>query len=82
MDCPGCGLQRSALELLKGNFSQSIVLYPATIPIFVLFFYTILHLIFKFKGGATIIKWGYIGCTVIIFAFYIYKITTFKIITL
>ena len=80
IDCPGCGLQRSILSLLEGDLGESLSLYPATIPIFVLLFYTALHLKFDFKRGAAIIKWGYIGCTAIIVGFYIYKIVTHKII--
>ena len=33
IDCPGCGFQRSVLALFSGQLHQSIVLYPATIPI-------------------------------------------------
>jgi hypothetical protein len=80
IDCPGCGLQRSILALWEGDFRESVSLYPATIPIFVLLIYTTLHLKFDFKQGASLIKWGYIGCTAIITIFYIYKIITNKLI--
>ena len=36
IDCPGCGFQRSVVQLLKGNFDQSWALYPGTIPLIVL----------------------------------------------
>jgi hypothetical protein len=38
-DCLGCGFQRSAVLLLKGNFFESIKMYPAFLPIvfFILF---------------------------------------------
>ncbi|PTS91859.1 hypothetical protein DBR11_28290 [Pedobacter sp. HMWF019] len=32
-DCPGCGFQRSLLALLKGDFKDSLSLYPPTVPI-------------------------------------------------
>lgn len=32
-DCPGCGFQRAALALLKGDVHQSLQLYPPAIPI-------------------------------------------------
>ena len=80
IDCPGCGMQRSILALLKGDFATSFFLYPATIPIFSLLIYTALHLKFDFLKGAFIIKWGYIACTIIILAFYIYKVMNNKLI--
>ncbi|MDR1527457.1 MAG: DUF2752 domain-containing protein [Dysgonamonadaceae bacterium] len=80
IDCPGCGLQRSILALLKGDFVESLSVYPATILIFVLLVYTALHLKFDFKQGAAIIKWGYAGCVAVIVGFYIYKMITHKLI--
>lgn len=80
LDCPGCGMQRSILALFEGDFAGSLSLYPATIPIFTLLMYTAVHLKFDFKYGAAIIKWGYIGCSIIIMTFYIYKILTHKLI--
>ncbi len=56
VECPGCGMQRSFIELLKGNFIESFKIYPALIPTFVLVVFLILHLIFKFKKGAIILK--------------------------
>ena len=79
IDCPGCGLQRSILALLEGDIIKSLSLYPATIPIIALLTYTAMHLKLDFKMGASIIKWGYIGCTIIILIFYIYKIVNHKI---
>lgn len=78
-DCPGCGLQRSILALFEGDFGKSISLYPASIPILLLLGFTALHIKMNFKYGASVIKWGYLGCTVIIIAFYIYKVINHKI---
>lgn len=52
VECMGCGFQRSILALLEGDFLTSITLFPATIPLLFTFFYTIAHLIFKYKKGA------------------------------
>lgn len=82
IDCPGCGMQRSVFALLEGNISESFALYPATIPLIVLFIYTGLHILFGFKRGAAVIKWGFISCTAIILISYIYKLYTLKIIAL
>ena len=42
LDCPGCGFQRSALELMGGHLSASFSLYPATIPLILLFIISLL----------------------------------------
>ena len=59
-DCPGCGMQRAFIELLKGNIVESIQLYPALLPTIFTLLFTILHLIFKFKNGAAIVKYSFI----------------------
>jgi len=74
IDCPGCGMQRSFIELLKGDLSESIVLYPALIPMIFMFAYLILHLIFKFEKGALVLKLTFISVTVIIVGSYIFKL--------
>jgi hypothetical protein len=73
MDCPGCGAQRALIELLRGHIWQSIVLYPALLPIFGMLIYLALHLRFKFLHGARNLKIIFIGCTIIVVFNYIYK---------
>ncbi len=80
IDCPGCGIQRSIVALLQGDFLQSLKLYPATIPIIALFGFTIIHLKFELKNGAFFIKMLYIAITLIIVTNYIYKILTNQLI--
>jgi hypothetical protein len=76
LDCPGCGLQRSYVALLKGDVTASFQLYPAAIPIFILFIFLALHLIVKFEKGALILTRLYILSAIIILVHYIYKIVT------
>ncbi len=76
IECPGCGMQRSFIELLKGNLYESFVLYPALIPTIFLMSYLVLHLIFKFKNGANIIKIIFIINVSIMVLNYIYKLLT------
>ncbi len=73
MDCPGCGMQRAIIELLKGNIWESILLYPALLPTIFLFIFLILHLIFKFKKGALILKISFIFTVSIIIINFIIK---------
>jgi len=74
VECPGCGMQRSFIELLKGNFTESLVLFPALIPTIIMLFYLILHLFFKFAKGAQTLKILFIINTSIIVLSYIYKL--------
>lgn len=33
IDCPGCGLQRSIILLLKGDVADAVFMYPPLLPI-------------------------------------------------
>lgn len=74
IDCPGCGMQRSVIELLKGNFYESFLFYPALLPIFFTFLITFLHLVFKFKNGANWIKYTFIITVAIITINFVVKL--------
>jgi len=60
MDCLGCGMQRAFVALLKGKYIESITYYPALIPMLLMFFFLIAHLIFKFKHGAVWLKYQFL----------------------
>lgn len=60
IECPGCGMQRSVIELLKGNIIESIKIYPALFPVIFMLIFLFLHLIIKFKYGAEILKISFI----------------------
>ncbi|NML22525.1 DUF2752 domain-containing protein [Pseudoflavitalea sp. G-6-1-2] len=47
IDCPACGFQRSFLAALKGDFTESFLLYPPLLPVLVLFLLIPLWLISK-----------------------------------
>jgi hypothetical protein len=74
IDCPGCGLQRSFIELLKGNLQSSLHIHPATIPLILFFLFAALQLKCKFKHGNKIIVYSYIFVATILTSNYIYKI--------
>lgn len=80
IDCPGCGLQRSVLALLRGNFIDSFKLYPATLPLIFIVIFTFIHLKVDFKFGAQLIKITFITIAVIILINYIYKIYNHQLI--
>jgi len=74
IDCPGCGMQRSFVELLKGDFKESFYLYPALLPVLFTLSLTALHLVFKLKNGAVLIKYSFISTVSIVVISYIIKI--------
>lgn len=79
IQCPGCGFQRAFIELLKGNLTDSLKLYPALIPIIIMFLLLGIHLKFNLKNGALILKVIFIFTAIIIAANYIFKIINHKI---
>jgi hypothetical protein len=73
IECPGCGMQRSFIELLKGNILESIKLYPALLPMILTLILLVLHIIFKYKNGALILKISFIFTALIMIFAYIIK---------
>lgn len=74
IDCMGCGMQRSFIALLKGDFIESFYLYPALIPMLVMILFLPIHLIFKFKNGASLLKYLFIFNISIVIISYLIKI--------
>lgn len=64
LDCPGCGLQRSVALLLKGEFTESFLMYPGLLPMVLLFGFLGLNRIVEVPRANTIIIW-LAGITVI-----------------
>ena len=79
IDCPGCGLQRSFIALLRGDFAGSWQWYPATMPMVFLVGFTVLHLKMNFRWGALFIKFLYIAIASTIVVNYIVKIKTHQL---
>ncbi|WP_196890923.1 DUF2752 domain-containing protein [Aureivirga marina] len=65
IECYGCGFQRSLIALMRGNLLESLKLFPALLPVLFTFSFTFFHLIFKFKKGASIIKFSFIFSVII-----------------
>ena len=57
VDCPGCGMQRALVALLRGNFIQSLSLNPALIPLLFTLLFASIHLAIGFRNGARVIVW-------------------------
>ncbi len=74
MECPGCGFQRSLIELLRGNFIESLTLYPALLPILFTVLFYFIQIIFNLKKGALILKYSFIISVSVIIISYLIKI--------
>ena len=74
IECPGCGMQRAFIELLRGNFIDSLKTYPALLPTIFMIIFLVLHLIFKFRKGAEVLKISFIFTASIIVINFIVKL--------
>lgn len=74
-DCPGCGLQRSAIALLRGNVLQSLKYYPALIPILLFFVFLFLNNRYGISKSPKITKLSIACIFIIILTSYSYKLT-------
>ncbi|MBK8366264.1 MAG: DUF2752 domain-containing protein [Bacteroidetes bacterium] len=57
LECPGCGMQRSLIALLKGDILESLHYHVALIPFIITISLLIAQLIIKHEKG----KWGDVG---------------------
>lgn len=80
LDCPGCGLQRSAWALFHGEFTASWGIYPPTIFILATLVFLVLHLSIGFSRGAYILKILFIITVAVMAVNYIYKIINYQLI--
>jgi len=75
-ECPVCGFQRALIELLKGNFLESFMLYPALIPSLILVVVFISHLLIRSSVSRGILLWTARIDLIIILLAYGWKLAT------
>ena len=71
VECPGCGMQRAIIELLRGNLVESIKLYPPLIPIMLMLVVLIINLKVNSAVWQKVLKYFFIAEEIIIFINYI-----------
>ena len=59
-DCPGCGFQRSMIELMKGNVEESFLLFPTTFALLVFFCCFFINNKYQFANSKVILNVGLI----------------------
>jgi len=80
LDCPGCGLQRSLLALLKGEIVLSWKLYPPTVFVLLTLATLVVHLVFNLRHGTVLLKFLFTITLLIMAVSYIYKIINHQLI--
>ena len=73
VECPGCGMQRAIIELLRGNLVESIKLYPPLIPIMLMLVVLIINLKVNSAVWQKVLKYFFIANVAIILINYIFK---------
>lgn len=74
VECPGCGIQRAILKLMEGDIVGSIKMYPPLFLLLSTLVLLVLHLIFRFRKGAVLLKYLGIATVIAMFLNYVYKI--------
>ncbi len=73
IDCPGCGLQRAFISLLKGNLSESLHYHAALIPFMLTIFLLIGQILLKRDNGAKYVMWAFILTCAVTFVQFIVR---------
>lgn len=73
MECPGCGMQRSIIELLRGNLVESIKLYPPLIPMLLMLVVLVINLKVNSAVWQKVLKYFFVANVAIILINYIFK---------
>lgn len=74
VECMGCGLQRSFIHLLKGEFTEAFYVYPAIYTLIGMLIFFGFHAKFHFGKGELILKWLLLLNIVVILGSYLIKI--------
>lgn len=72
-DCPGCGLQRSIVFLIQGDFVTAFKMYPAIYPVMALLGFLLLDHFQKIKYNNTITTFLMVTTVAFILGNYILK---------
>lgn len=73
MECPGCGMQRALIALLKGDLTDSLMYHAALIPFILTIGALIIQLIIKHPLGGKAVMWLFILTSSITFIQFILR---------
>ncbi len=72
-DCLGCGMQRSIIYLLQGDFINAFKMYPAIYTLLFFFGFIIVNFFYKFKKAQKIVRYLVLINLLIIIGSYLIK---------
>jgi hypothetical protein len=79
IDCPGCGMQRAFIALLKGEFYQSLCFHPGLIPFLLTIIVLFIQLKAKHPKGGIAVMWLFIfTSSVTVIQFIVKQYLTFQ----
>lgn len=73
MECPGCGMQRALIALLKGDLTDSLKYHAALIPFILTIAALLIQLIIKHRLGGKVVMWLFILTSSITFIQFIVR---------
>ena len=73
MECPGCGMQRSLIALLKGHLLESLQYHAALIPFMITIILLFIQLKIKHTNGGKWVMWVFIITSCVTIIHYIIK---------
>lgn len=74
VDCPGCGIQRSAIMVVQGDFAGAFEMYPAIFTLILMFGVIGINYFYKIKYGPKIIAGLAIVNVILILTNYFFKL--------
>lgn len=74
IECPGCGIQRSIMMLIQGEFAAAFKMYPAVYPITTLFGFLVVDYFFRIRRSNIISIFLMVTSVIMILTNYIFKL--------
>ncbi|WP_224484794.1 DUF2752 domain-containing protein [Robertkochia aurantiaca] len=77
VECMGCGLQRSAALLIRGEFTAAFHMYPAIYTLILLFAFLVINHFYRLRSGNRILVILLVVNGIVIIGNYILKLINF-----
>ncbi len=75
MDCPGCGFQRAIVLALRGEWAESMAVYPPWPGVLLQFFLFAAYIFTGFRWNPKWLVVYFIFTSILVYLNYIYKLT-------